>query len=64
MEKSVRIQRVNTISYFRSKDTPYAKANGGNYTFVMGDKTALPNDQVIHHTLYYSFCITGRYFNG
>ena len=42
---------LKCLSHFRSRLTPYAKQNGGNFTFVIGKYGSLPNDQVICHLL-------------
>jgi len=40
---------VRLLFVVRSDTTPYAKQNGGEFTFIFdGDKYALPDDQVIH----------------
>ena len=35
---------IGAHNRYWSKNTPYAKQNGGNFTFVMGEKAAVPND--------------------
>ena len=39
-------EHVLMIHMYRSKDTPYAKQNGGDYDFIVEDTGALPIDQV------------------
>ena len=35
---------IGAHNRYWSKKTPYAKQNGGNFTFVMGEKAAVPDD--------------------